>query len=121
MLHEDALAVARELGFEEAVVAHLALLANLAGEGRDEPGAIAERFGSDELAGAAAARNKLAAVALAEGDVEHAEELYREALAFYRQLGMAAGISASVAGLAEVDKARADPSAGARQRREAEP
>jgi hypothetical protein len=73
MLHEDALEIARELRFEEAVVAHLTLLANLAGERAGDSGAAAGRFGSDELAGAAAARNRLAAgladVARARGDL----------------------------------------------------
>ena len=106
-LHEDALTVSQELRFEEAVVAHLTLLANLAGERTADSGAADERFGSDELSGAAAARNRLAAVALANGDVERAEALYREALAFYQRLGMAAGISTSETGLAKVAEARA--------------
>ena len=119
-LHERALALSRELGFEEAVSAHLALLANLAGEGQGETNAAADRFGSDELAGAAAARNKLAAAALAEGDLGRAEALYREALAFYQQLGMAAGASTSVTGLADVAHARGDPPEGEHPHRRVE-
>ncbi|MEY2477778.1 MAG: hypothetical protein QOG87_3093 [Actinomycetota bacterium] len=86
-LHEQALAVSRELGFPEGIAVHRSQIEALAATSRTGDGASAslspdESFvmGATQVAAGRAAWNA--------GDLDRAEALYREALAVYDAAGM---------------------------------
>jgi tetratricopeptide (TPR) repeat protein len=103
-LHEQALAVSQELGFPEGIAVHSGQLEVLAARSRDvvsgtTPGS------PDESYVLGTARVAAARAALAAGDVEQAEVLFREAMDVYEAAGMRgsrAAIIATIESLAQL-------------------
>jgi non-specific serine/threonine protein kinase len=114
-LHEESLAVARELEDPEGIAASLSNLGAVA----HELGEYAEaqtlheesltiRHARGDRRGMAVSLNNLGIVAYFRGDYETARTLYEQSLAIERELGNEQGIAMSLENLGELARAQAD-------------
>jgi len=117
-LHEESLAIRRELGDRSGIAASLNNLGSVVHNQGDYPAAralheegLAIRRELGDRSGIASALNNLGNVAVNQGDYPGAMALYEESLAICRELGNQFGIAASLENLGNVALDQGDCSA----------